>query len=77
MDQLMLDVTDIDNVRMGDEVTVFGDADGICSCDKIAHANNTINYEIICSVGKRVPRVFIKNGQIDEIRLGLIDSIIK
>lgn len=77
MDQLMLDVTDIDDVRMGDEVTVFGDADGICSCDSIAHANNTINYEIICAVGKRVPRVFIKNGQIDEIRLGLIDSIIK
>ena len=77
MDQLMLDVTDIEGVRMGDEVTVFGDADGVCSCDSIARANNTINYEIICSVGKRVPRVFIKNGRIDEIRLGLIDSIIK
>ena len=77
MDQLMLDVTDVENVRMGDEVTVFGDAEGICPCDTIAHANNTINYEIICSVGKRVPRVFIKNGEIDEIRLGLIDTIIK
>ena len=77
MDQLMLDVTDIEGVCMGDEVTVFGDADGVCSCDKIARANNTINYEIICSVGKRVPRVFIKNGQIDEIRLGLIDTVIK
>lgn len=77
MDQLMLDVTDVENVRMGDEITVFGDADGICSCDDIALANNTINYEIVCSIGKRVPRAFIKNGQIDEIRLGLIDTIIK
>lgn len=77
MDQLMLDVTEVENVRMGDEVTVFGDAEGICPCDAIARANNTINYEIICSVGKRVPRVFIKNGEIDEIRLGLIDTIIK
>lgn len=77
MDQLMLDVTEVENVRMGDEVTVFGDSEGICPCDAIARANNTINYEIICSVGKRVPRVFIKNGDIDEIRLGLIDTIIK
>lgn len=77
MDQLMLDVTDIDEVRPGDEVVVFGDADGICTCDDIATANGTINYEIVCSVGKRVPRVFIKNGRIDEVRLGLIDSVTK
>lgn len=76
MDQMMLDVSHIDNVRMGDEVTVFGDDGLICTVDDVAVANSTINYEIICSVGKRVPRVFIKNGRVDSVHLGLLDTTV-
>ena len=62
MDQLLLDVSEID-CQVGDVVTVFG-ADRICSADSIAARNGTINYEIICAVGERVPRAYIRNGQI-------------
>ncbi len=75
MDQLMLDVTDIENVKMGDEVTVFGTQEGN-TVDDFARANNTINYEIVCAVGRRVPRVFIKDGKMDGIHLGILDKTI-
>ncbi len=60
MDQFMVDVTDLDNVKMGDKVTLMG-RDGDCeiSADYIANLCDTINYEIVCDVGKRVPRVYI------------------
>lgn len=62
MDQLMVDVTDI-NCNIGDEVVVFG-GDAPFTVDEIARVNQTINYEIICDVGERVPRAFVRNGQI-------------
>ena len=74
MDQLMLDVTDIEGVSLGDEVTVFGDSGLINTVDDLASANATINYEIVCSVGKRVPRVFIKDGRVNSVHLGLLDT---
>jgi alanine racemase len=72
MDQLMLDVTHIDGVKMGDVVTVFG---GDCpnSVDILASANDTINYELICAVGKRVPRIFISNGKVEGVHYGMLD----
>ena len=62
MDQLMLDVSGLD-VAVGDEVTVFGN-DRLCSADAMASRNGTINYEVVCDVGERVPRAFIENGAI-------------
>ena len=44
-------------------VTVFGN-DKLCSADAIARRNGTINYEIVCAIGERVPRAFISEGQI-------------
>ena len=72
MDQLMLDVTHIDGVKIGDVVTVFG---GDCpnSVDILASANDTINYELICAVGKRVPRIFISNGKVEGVHYGMLD----
>lgn len=65
MDQLMLDVTEIENIKEGDIVTVFGeDGENKISVDDISKLNNTINYEMVCLVGKRVPRVYIKNGKV-------------
>lgn len=64
MDQLMVDVTGID-CEIGDEVIVFGDEHPF-TVDNIAKTNDTINYEIVCDVGERVPRAFIKDGEIFE-----------
>lgn len=64
MDQTMLDVTDIENVNTGDEVIVFGNGEnGELTADIIAENTNTINYEVICLVGKRVPRIYYKDGK--------------
>ena len=51
MDQFCIDVTDIENVKMGDRVTIFGEE---LSVDEVARLANTINYEIICGISKRV-----------------------
>ncbi|MBR2579482.1 MAG: alanine racemase, partial [Clostridia bacterium] len=54
MDQLMLDVSDIEGVAEGDEVIVFGgDGENNISVDELAKNIGTINYEIICLIGKR------------------------
>ncbi len=68
MDQTMLDVTDIDCVKQGDEVIVFGTGEnGEPTADSIAKNTDTINYEVVCLVGKRVPRIYYKNGVITEV----------
>ena len=68
MDQTMLDVTDIDYVAQGDEVIVFGTGEkGEPTADSIAENTDTINYEVVCLVGKRVPRIYYKNGVITEV----------
>lgn len=66
MDQTMVDVTDIPGVKMGDEVTVFG-PDGGDTADTIAAKTQTINYEVVCGLARRVPRVYKENGKICEI----------
>ena len=65
MDQCMIDATRVNNINIGDEVTLFGDAEpnGV-SVDSIAELLGTINYEVTCGISKRVPRVYIKNGKI-------------
>lgn len=68
MDQCMLDVTDIEDIKDGDEAVLFGYArEEYPSIDEIAHKLNTINYEIMCMIGRRIPRVYIQNGEIIEI----------
>jgi len=58
MDQFMVDVTDIENVSAGDKVTLIGKQGDLCvSADEIASLTQTINYEVVCDISKRVPRV--------------------
>jgi alanine racemase len=58
MDLTMLDVTDIRNVRQGDEVVLLGRQGGAeITADEIAAWSNTISYEILTSIGTRVPRI--------------------
>ena len=57
MDQIMVDVTEIDDVKVGDEVILFG-SDKI-SIDDAAKHLKTINYEVTCLISARVPRIFI------------------
>lgn len=64
MDQLMLDVTSVPDVKEGDVVTVFGrDGDACITLDELASYNQTINYELACMISKRVPRIYYKGGK--------------
>ena len=61
MDLTMLDVGHIDNVRMDDEVVIFGQqGSGSITVDEIASSLNTINYEIVSTITARVPRVYLR-----------------
>jgi len=60
MDIFMADVTDIENVNIGDEVIIWDNKN--ITLDKIAKQCDTINYEILSTISDRVPRIFIKNN---------------
>ena len=67
MDQCLVDVTGLADsgiaVKAGDEAVLFGAQGNECvSPEELAALENTINYEIICSLSKRIPRKFIRNG---------------
>ena len=57
MDMCMVDVSDVPQVKPGDEVILFGHDPTV---DEIAAIVGTINYEILCLVGKRVPRIYVR-----------------
>lgn len=65
MDLTLLDVTDIDGVKVGDEVVFFSNSSHIW---EISRLSNTIPYEILCRIGRRVTRVYIKGGKVLERR---------
>ena len=62
MDQLMIDVSQLPPLHIGETVTVFGEK--YVTADDVARVNGTINYEICCFVGERVPRIYIQGGEI-------------
>ncbi|MCZ8521766.1 MULTISPECIES: alanine racemase [Paenibacillus] len=73
MDQTMLDVTDVPGVELGDEVTLFGLAGGsVLPVDEVAELMETIPYETVCLIGKRVPRVYTRGGRITSTWNGLL-----
>lgn len=69
MDQCMIDLTDIPDVKLNDEVVLFGyGKEEYPHVDEIAEKVGTINYEIVCMVGRRVPRVYLSDGKIINIK---------
>lgn len=69
MDQTLIDVTDIPDVKIGDVVTVYSnELAGGCSMERAAELIGTINYELLCAIGTRVPRIYIEDGQETEVQ---------
>ena len=64
MDQFMVDITKIPNVKTGDEVTLIGkDGKEFISIEKFGDLSGRFSYEFACDISKRVPRVYIKDGK--------------
>ncbi|WP_446897889.1 alanine racemase [Clostridium sp. LBM24168] len=69
MDQCMADVTDVGNVNVGDEVILMGEKDNLkFDANNIASILGTINYEVLCMMSKRLPRVYIKDSKIIKVK---------
>lgn len=63
MDQFMIDVTDVGEVKTGDEVILLGkDGSLKLDADDLAKSLNTINYEVLCMFKHRIPKVYMKNN---------------
>ncbi len=59
MDQMMVDVSDIPEAKIGDDVVLVGSqGENAVTFEEVANLSGTINYEVICGIGKRVPRVY-------------------
>lgn len=74
MDQLMVNVTDIDNFSSDDQLVFIGDPEkGHPSIYKMADLTDSFHYEILCGIGKRVPRVYLKGNELEASQNVLLD----
>ncbi len=73
MDQLMADVSALEDVKVGDLVTLIGrDGAEEITADELAEREGSINYEVVCGLSKRVPRVYLKHGKVESIYNALL-----
>jgi len=64
MDLTMVDLTEVPEAVPGDEVTLFGSqGDATLSLEEVAQQSETIPYEIMCTIGKRVTRIYLRDGR--------------
>ncbi len=69
MDQFMVDVTEIPEAKIGDEVTLLGrDGQECLTMEQLGELSGRFNYEFACDIGKRIPRVFCKEGRVVETK---------
>lgn len=67
MDQMMVDITGIDGVKIENDVTLLGsEGDCVITAEELGNMSESFNYEFICGVGKRVPRIFVLEGKVYE-----------
>jgi alanine racemase len=69
MDYCMVDVSQVAEAAVGDEVIIYGKEHPV---EQFAEAMGTINYEVLCLLHKRIPRVYIKSGETIEIQDSLL-----
>ena len=69
MDMCMVDITSVSDAKAGDELTLFGyDEDGVrVPVERLAQASGTISYEILCTLSKRIARLYYSGGRQSEI----------
>lgn len=68
MDQTMVDISDIDDVQIGDSVLLYGhDKENYLPIYDVADKANTIIYDLICRLSMRVPRIYIRDGEVVKV----------
>lgn len=66
MDQIMIDVSEVEEISVGDEITVFGNGSPVSVYD-YSELHSTIPHEVMCDIGMRVPRVYLRHGEFESI----------
>ena len=75
MDQLMVDITGIDDVAIGNKVVLIGTfGEETITTEEIADAAGSFNYEFLCGISRRVPRYYCQDGQVDQTVHYLLDK---
>ena len=75
MDQMMVDITDVPDVKIDDPVVMVGnDGNDVITVEEIAAAADSFNYEFVCGISRRVPRRYRQNGQIIKTIHYLLDD---
>lgn len=65
MDQFMVDISDIPEAHEGEEITLIGtDGADEITMEEIGELSGRFNYELACGLGKRIPRVYVKEGRV-------------
>lgn len=74
MDQMMVDVTDIPEAALNDAVVLVGESGDLrITVEEIAARQDSFNYEFVCGISRRVPRVYLMNGKVIHSVLYLLD----
>ena len=69
MDQFMVDISEIPEAMESDKVTLLGmDGTERITAEELGELSGRFNYEFVCDLGKRIPRVYIQHGEITEVR---------
>ena len=69
MDQFMVDISEIPEAMDGDKVTLLGmDGTERITAEELGELSGRFNYEFVCDLGKRIPRVYVQHGEITEVR---------
>ncbi len=75
MDQMMVDITHIPDVAIGNKVVLIGSFDDECiTMEQIAEAAGSFNYEFLCGISRRVPRYYVKDGKVVQTIHYLLDE---
>ena len=75
MDQMMVDVSDIEDVACGDRVVLVGrSGEEEITVETIAAAADSFNYEFVCGISRRVPRIYSRSGKTVHSVHYLLDS---
>lgn len=76
MDQTMIDVSGIPDAAVGDEVVLFGrQGENVLPVEEVAAMSASFNYEAVCDVNRRVPRIFYRGGRVAGTRNYLLDGM--
>ena len=66
MDQTMIDVSKVNDISIGEEITVFG-KDSPTSVYDYSELHDTIPHEVMCDIARRVPRIYFRHGKFESV----------